>query len=203
MSTAEITNKCPDCNGDGAGWWPEGMGGGKCYEFDCETCGGTGDADRFDSGPATREHIRHVKIRLDYCAGELRARGDVHDASKLVGIEKEAFDRMTPILKTLTYGTEEYKASLKEIGPALAHHYANNSHHPEHYAEGVAGMDLFDVIEMLCDWQAASQRTKDGAANFERSLEINRERFKIDPQLAAILRNTWQRYLREPPRDQL
>jgi hypothetical protein len=41
---------------------------------------------------------------------------------------------------------------------------------------------------MLCDWKAASERTKDG--DFAKSIEIGIERFKIDPQLAAILRNS-------------
>ena len=44
--------------------------------------------------------------------------------------EKELFDKWTPILKTLEYGSEEYKDSLKNLKVALDHHYENNSHHP-------------------------------------------------------------------------
>ena len=49
-------------------------------------------------------------------------------------------------------------------------------------------MNLLDVVEMVCDWKAASERTKDG--DFAKSIEIGIDRFKIDPQLASILRNT-------------
>jgi hypothetical protein len=35
----------------------------------------------------------------------------------------------------------------------------HNSHHPEHYGNrGISGMDLFDVVEMMCDWMAAARR---------------------------------------------
>lgn len=95
---------------------------------------------------------------------------------------------VTPRLRSLTYGTPEYSASLNELGPALKHHYQHNSHHPEHYANGISGMSLLDVIEMLCDWKAAGERHQDGS--MERSLQVNRERFSIHPQLQQILENT-------------
>ncbi len=53
---------------------------------------------------------------------------------------------------------------------------------------GINGMSLLDLIEMLCDWKAAGERHADGS--MERSLTINRERFKISPQLQSILENT-------------
>lgn len=136
----------------------------------------------------TLKHIRRVQRLLGGVARNLMQRGEVHDDSKLGPEEKPLFDEMTPLLKTLTYGSDEYKASLDKLGVALKHHYAVNSHHPEHFADGVAGMSLLDVVEMLCDWKAASERTKDG--DFLKSIEIGIERFKIEPQLAAILRNT-------------
>lgn len=49
-------------------------------------------------------------------------------------------------------------------------------------------MSLLDVIEMLCDWKAAGERHTDGS--IERSLKVNRERFKISDQLHAILKNS-------------
>jgi hypothetical protein len=146
----------------------------------------------YDSEAETGEHIRQVAKRLEKVCTELRDRGYFHDASKLGPEEKPIFDAVTPKLKELTYGSDEYRASLKELGPALAHHYANNSHHPEHYQNGIAGMDLLDLIEMYCDWAAATLRTKDG--DMSKGLAINAERFKIEPQLASILRNTWARH---------
>ena len=49
-------------------------------------------------------------------------------------------------------------------------------------------MTLIDLIEMYCDWRAAVLRHDDG--DFAESLQINKERFGIDNQLAAIFENT-------------
>lgn len=146
----------------------------------------------YDSAPDTTEHIRQVSKRLDMVRLELGDRGYWHDASKFGPAEKPLFDEMTPKLKTLVYGSDEYKASLAALGPALQHHYANNSHHPEHYKNGIAGFDLLDLIEMYCDWAAASLRNKDG--DMGNSLEFNFKRFGISDQLSSILRNTWVRH---------
>ena len=74
------------------------------------------------------------------------------------------------------------------MGIALKHHYEINSHHPEHYEEGIDGMTLFDLVEMFCDWKAASLRHSDG--NFISSLEYNKKRFNMDDQLYSIFTNT-------------
>lgn len=146
----------------------------------------------YDSANETKEHIAQVRRRLLEVADELLNRGEDHDISKLGPNEKPLFDEMTPKLKTLVYGSDDYKASLAALGPALAHHYANNSHHPEHYPNGVAGFDLLDLVEMYCDWAAATLRNKDG--DMAKSFDINEKRFAMDPQLASIFRNTWDRY---------
>ncbi len=146
----------------------------------------------FDSEQDTREHIRQIAARLEAVGQELKARGERHDASKLGAEEKPYFDAVGLRLEGLVYGSEEYRSALETLAPALKHHYANNTHHPEHYANGVAGMDLIDLIEMYCDWAAAVLRTKDG--DLARSIDINIERFGIDGPLADILRNTWERH---------
>lgn len=142
----------------------------------------------YDSTADTHAHIETVRTFLEAVRLQLYHRAVVHDASKLVSPEKKAYDILTPRLKGLTYGSEEYRASLREMKPAIEHHYANNSHHPEHYENGVAGFDLLDLVEMLCDWKAASLRHADG--NILDSITHNIERFKLDPQVASILRNT-------------
>jgi Family of unknown function (DUF5662) len=143
----------------------------------------------YDSRIDTYPHIARVNELLGVCATKLIERGNAHDRSKLESPEKEAFDTLPAKLKDFKYGSDEYKAALKELGPALDHHYAQNTHHPEHFKDGVNGMSLFDVIEMVMDWKAGSERMKDGG-NIARSIEINTERFGINPQLAAIMRNT-------------
>ena len=142
----------------------------------------------YDSTSDTLEHIGKVASRMEEVCDNLHHRAGVHDDSKLENPEKEAFDTLTPRLKGLTYGSEEYRASLKELKLAIVHHYAANSHHPEHHENGIDGMSLMDLVEMLCDWKAAGERHADG--DMKRSLELNRPRFNISPQLQSVLINT-------------
>jgi hypothetical protein len=59
----------------------------------------------------------------------------------------------------------------------------------EYYPNGVDGMSLFDLVEMLMDWKASSERHSNGMGITE-SIEISSERFKIGDQLKEILLNT-------------
>lgn len=141
-----------------------------------------------DSTRDTEEHIRKVQVRLQTICSALTVRAAQHDASKLQEPEKSGFDVLTFKLASLTYGTDEYRAALEEGRPTIAHHYAANDHHPEHWPDGIAGMSLLSIMEMLCDWKAASERTKQGS--IAASLVHNKERFGISDQLAQILANT-------------
>lgn len=98
------------------------------------------------------------------------------------------FTEFTPKLAESTYGSAEYDGFRKAMGPALAHHYANNSHHPEHHKNGVDDMTLLDVLEMFADWKAAGERHNNG--NILKSIETNADRFNLSPQLVKILENT-------------
>ena len=49
-------------------------------------------------------------------------------------------------------------------------------------------MTLIDIVEMIADWKAASERQHDG--NLLVSIEKNAKRFHIDDQLKKILVNT-------------
>jgi len=189
----------------------------------------------YDSRQDTIEHILRVRELLYIAQNKLEARGFAHDQSKLKEPEKSVFDACTGKLKAMAYGSGEYKAALAELKPALDHHYAANSHHPEHFhlwrcplcglvfkesdvppSEvfssqprfcpkccpngsmfeatmtphiSVDGMTLLDVLEMLLDWKAATERMK-GGGDIRRSLQINTERFNLSPQLVSILANT-------------
>ena len=145
-------------------------------------------SETYDSRADTLAHIARVQALLEQVRNELTIRAAHHDASKLQEPEKSVFDAVTPRLKALTYGSEEYKASLVEMGEALDHHYAHNSHHPQHYANGFDGMSLLDIIEMFADWKAAGERHADGSLT--KSLEVNRTRFGLSEQLWQILENT-------------
>jgi hypothetical protein len=142
----------------------------------------------YDSRPDTLAHIAQVRDLLDEIVGELQYRAAVHDRSKLEEPEKSMFDEFTPKLRDSTYGSDEYKGYLSAMGEALAHHYEVNRHHPEHFPSGIDDMNLLDVIEMLCDWKAATLRHADG--DLDRSISQNAERFGYGEQYERLLRNT-------------
>lgn len=144
--------------------------------------------EKYDSKEDTLKHIRRVQNLLFKCIRELYYQAIHHDVSKLKEPEKPMFDELTPKLKKSSYGSEEYEKFLEMLGPALQHHYSMNRHHPEHYSGGIKDMSLFDIVEMLCDWKAASERQAD--RNFIRSMEISKERFAISDQLYSVLVRT-------------
>lgn len=133
-------------------------------------------------------HINLIRKYLRVVATEFLKRGEEHDQSKFSDIEKSTFAFFTPRLKTMVYGSPEYQECLKEMAPALKHHYANNRHHPEHFEEGILGMSLFDLLEMFVDWTASTKRSQSG--DIRVSLTKNKERFNMSPELVRIFENT-------------
>ena len=142
----------------------------------------------------TLKHIHQVRKFLYKFIAELDERAREHDQSKLEEPESELLGRYLEDLQSTPYAdaegnvTPEYQALLEKVKPALDHHYANNRHHPEHWPNGVEDMTLVDLVEMLCDWKAATQRNKCG--NIRRSVEANAKRFGFSPQLEQIFENT-------------
>lgn len=146
-------------------------------------------SDTYDSRTDTLAHIKRVNELMLKSVHRMLERAAKHDQSKLEEPEKTGFDTVTVKLKGIKYGSPEYEKARAELAPFLAHHYAKNSHHPEFYGDkGIDGMNLFDLMEMMMDWYAATERMDQG--NIRRSLQINRDRFKISPQLYSILENT-------------
>lgn len=142
----------------------------------------------YDSTEDTIKHINQVRQFMAQILHNLSGRSLHHDESKLQEPEKSMYDEYTPLLRNLTYGSDEYKKCLANMGEALQHHYKENSHHPEHKENGIDGMSLLDLMEMLADWKAASMRHANG--DMGKSMEINRERFGISEQLYEIIQNT-------------
>ena len=136
----------------------------------------------------TMRHIEQVRGLLAFFVVELLERGRQHDQSKLEPPEVQLCTELTPRLAKCTYGSAEYQGFLKDLKPALTHHYARNRHHPEYHKRGIRDMNLVDLVEMFCDWKAASTRHDDG--NINKSIEINADRFGMGPELVNILENT-------------
>lgn len=89
----------------------------------------------YDSTNETLKHVHKVRERITEIIRNLDDRQNNHDNSKFESPEKEAFDSLGPpeLMAALTYGSEEYKANLRKLKPAIEHHYEANDHHPEHY----------------------------------------------------------------------
>ena len=136
----------------------------------------------------TLRHIETVRNFLNSVIHELMNRQELHDQSKLEDPEVEIFEEYTPKLRDITYGSEEYRQCMKEMRPAIDHHNRMNPHHPEHFGNGIKGMSLIDLIEMLCDWKAAGLRHNDG--DILKSIEMNQERFGYSDDLKAVMVNT-------------
>ena len=141
----------------------------------------------------TKNHIKQVAMLIDRAVLILKDRARRHDLSKMNPPELEIFQIYTERLKDTTYGSDEYKQFLKEMKPALDHHYGCNRHHPEHFSGGIKEMNLFDVMEMFCDWLAATQRHADG--DIMQSILINKDRFGYGDVLEAIFVNTANAFL--------
>ena len=148
--------------------------------------------DYFDE---TQEHIWEVQRNMFSIASALEMRSKAHDESKLNEPEASSFAALTPLLAGSTYGSEEYNGFLKELGDTLNHHYTENAHHPEHFKNGISGMTLVDLVEMFCDWLAATRRHNDG--NIYKSIDINKGRFNLPDQLVSIFKNTAEEIFEE------
>lgn len=137
---------------------------------------------------ALEDHVSKVRSRLLHFAAVMTFRAKHHDDSKFEEPEFSKFAEVHDQLSDTTYMSDEYKDLLDVLDDALDHHYANNSHHPEYYEGGLQGFDLFDLVEMFCDWSAAVEKHEDG--DIYESIEKNKDRFGYDDVLASIFRNT-------------
>ena len=141
------------------------------------------------SNHETFKHMFLVQQLILFLTNEMNVRAMRHDVSKLCSPEIECFATHYDSLSRVEYGDSDYARHLEDLKTAIIHHYANNRHHPEHFENGIEGMNLIDLVEMICDWVASSNRMKDGG-NPYKSLKIGAKRFNIEPQLEKILKNT-------------
>lgn len=141
-----------------------------------------------------RDVLRHrekVQQNVDDIVRVLKVRGQSHDLSKMERLETLCYMEPVHMLNNtdIQFGTEEYAEQTSKMGEGLKHHIKVNDHHIEHHAEGLKGMSLCMLLEMLCDWKAAAERNG-GVFDVERSINHvlkDREHGEI---VAAILRNT-------------
>jgi hypothetical protein len=134
-------------------------------------------------------HVTEVQENIEQITGNLRRRGFAHDRTKFQEPEFSAFVSTRDDFKKANYGTPEYKACVDRIKPAVDHHYQNNRHHTGYHEDGINDMSLIDIIEMICDWHAASRRSPD-QSEIE-GLEKALSKYGISEQLQQIIVNTY------------
>jgi hypothetical protein len=134
------------------------------------------------------EHKRLVATYMEEAIRDLVRRATMHDDSKFEPEEFDLYEEALPKFEKTVYGSDEYIQICRDIKPAIRHHITSNRHHPEYFGDkGVNGMTLVDLVEMTCDWIAASLRN--GGSGDVR-LDLNKERFGIGDQLLEIIKNT-------------
>ncbi len=143
-----------------------------------------------------RSYSRHrdfVRLALLSVIQDIERRSLTHDASKMLDDEFAGFARINAIARVNKFGSEEYKASMKQEKAVINLHFSRNSHHPERpkllgeRAETERGlpddftywnardsvrMTFLDVIEMVCDWWGARKGYGD-TRTWQESVELN------------------------------
>jgi hypothetical protein len=143
-----------------------------------------------------RSYSRHrdfVRLALLAVIQDMERRSLTHDASKMLDDEFSGFARINAIARVNKFGSEEYKASMKQERATIDLHFSRNSHHPERprligeaaeterglpddatywSAHGAAAMTFLDVIEMVCDWWGARKGYGD-SRTWRESVELN------------------------------
>lgn len=132
-------------------------------------------------------HILLVQQYMLMVVINLQRRMLAHDASKLQEPERSAYDGLDEKLSGVAFGSSEYRAIVKNhLGDALRHHYAHNDHHIEHWGDGVKGMSLLSMLEMLADLRAVCDEKGKPVID----LDVNQKIHGFSDELFQILSNT-------------
>lgn len=136
-----------------------------------------------------RKHKERVSFYLLEFAKELMNRSVNHDNSKFGDDELDEYSKVIDVFDKCRFGTSEYSKSRDKISSVVKLHQSRNRHHPEHFPNGIDGMDLVDLLEMISDWKSAT-RNHDVGSTMKSSVEFCIKRYNISPQLAQIIVNT-------------
>ena len=154
-----------------------------------------GDIIKDKSALATIEsilkHKTSVKKKLTFLVEELEKRAENHDNSKLQQPELNYLIEMDKEGRK-KYGSQEYFDKMKRWEKFFKHHYENNRHHPDHFSNGVEGMNLIDLCEYIVD--IISYYDNMHVEDAIKTINEQKTRFKFDDQLTQILKNTLLEY---------
>jgi len=120
-------------------------------------------------------HQDNVHALMGKISEDLVMRGCKHDESKFSIEEYEGFVKLFGADTDMDVRSKEYQDIVTSAKTAcIQAHYKNNRHHPEHHAN-IEDMTLLDLIEMVCDWKAASP-SKRHKGSFEENLTYLKKR---------------------------
>ena len=102
--------------------------------------------------------------------------------------DEDAIARCENLIAALKLMSEQQRTRHPDDEHALGQAIDLVQLHKTTLKSNVNGMNLVDVLEMICDWKAATLRHNDG--NIYHSIEHNTGRFGLSSQLANILLNT-------------
>ena len=149
------------------------------------------------------DHKSRVRALLSDAENILVEAGRQHDNSKLSPLEASFY--VDPVWELghngPKFGTPEHKAITDKMGPGWEHHMQHNAHHIGHHKNGVQDMNLFLLLEMVCDWIAASER-RGGKFDFDKSWanasrDKKNDAIRIPDELRSILKNTAEALMKE------
>lgn len=133
-------------------------------------------------------HKSKVSFNINAIMKSLMIAKNNHDSSKFCLEERGPYESVFNTLQNSEYGSNEHKEALDIIKPAIDHHYKENRHHPEHFEDGISGMNLVDICEMISDWKAASDRKGSDVRNF--IITVAKKKYNMSDDLTSILLNT-------------
>jgi len=117
-----------------------------------------------------KEHLEGLKPALDHHYAKNR-----HHTEHFPEVHSDEADAIEEAIKDLDPETDSLiiKVLTEKVSELRA---------------PVNGMNLIDLDEMFSDWEAASFRQQNG--NLKKSIEFNKERYSLNPQLVNIFKNS-------------
>ena len=115
-----------------------------------------------------RSYLKEMKVALDSHYAKNRHHAEFHD-------KKEKYCNECDIGLNPTITQYNKCPNCNTTNPEVKERYT------------LRGMNLIDLVEMICDWKAATMRHSDG--DIYKSLDDNKKRFGISDELYQILLN--------------
>ncbi|MGL4589831.1 MAG: DUF5662 family protein [Mycoplasmatales bacterium] len=135
------------------------------------------------------EHRKRVEKALTEIQHDIEARKQNHDLDKIENPEiYEVYNEHFPILKTIPFGTKEYKQYEADYFSNAHYLHVQNRHHFYDHRNTTTKPNLLDILEALVDIRESIKQYDE--YNTESAIEVLKRK-KIDQlSLAEVVENT-------------